>query len=304
MTRTDCRYRYRYAASAITSARARRHGFTLVELLVVIGIIALLISILLPALSKAREAANTTKCLAQLRGLGQAQAIYAANSKGYALPGGFLFVPNQGAGYNAENYATILVNADLVTAPSPASMTADGASDQNPFFCPSGVLDFRGITYSPPNVDKPYPASRTDHLTSSPWRTQSSTTGRIVDTWYGINADWGSAGQLNSGKVPTHFIPSTDATPVYVIPKLGSIPMSSEMVFLFDGSFYNVDHDARRVSARHGGGKKTNLLFYDGHAATFDTADMPGGLNAQQTDMDSKPKLDKYPATKWRIDQK
>src|SRR4051794_21994809 len=59
----------------------KRNGFTLVELLVVIGIIALLISILLPSLSKARESAQRVACLTNLRSVMQMMHMYAADNK-------------------------------------------------------------------------------------------------------------------------------------------------------------------------------------------------------------------------------
>ncbi len=71
----------------------RRSAFTLVELLVVIGIIALLISILLPSLSRAREQGNSLKCLSNLRQLGMAFTMYANDNRDY-FPAAAVWAPS------------------------------------------------------------------------------------------------------------------------------------------------------------------------------------------------------------------
>lgn len=62
----------------------RKTAFTLVELLVVIGIIALLISILLPSLNRARQSAQRIQCMSNMRQVGLAIQMYAGNQKGWA----------------------------------------------------------------------------------------------------------------------------------------------------------------------------------------------------------------------------
>ena len=80
----------------LSSSADPRRGFTLVELLVVIGIIALLISILLPTLGNARERANVIKCASNQRTIGQGLALYAAENRGL-LPAAYMYAsPNGG----------------------------------------------------------------------------------------------------------------------------------------------------------------------------------------------------------------
>jgi prepilin-type N-terminal cleavage/methylation domain-containing protein/prepilin-type processing-associated H-X9-DG protein len=87
----------------------RKNGFTLVELLVVIGIIALLISILLPALSKSRKSSQNIYCQNNLKQIGIATKMYANDNKdyypdGYTLGGAPVRVlPGERAGPNLSS---------------------------------------------------------------------------------------------------------------------------------------------------------------------------------------------------------
>ena len=126
--------------------RRPARGFTLVELLVVIGIIAVLISILLPALSRAREHAKRAQCLSNLRQQGVYLSMYANQNNG-ALPigtAGDLAVMSyflQVGSWNAYTGVGILVPGGIV---SQQLETADGKI----FYCP--VQTNQGTGYNDP----------------------------------------------------------------------------------------------------------------------------------------------------------
>jgi type II secretory pathway pseudopilin PulG len=133
------------------SARIRRTGkkltggFTLVELLVVIDIIELLISILLPALNKARLQAQSTQCLSNLRQLGMAWVAYEQDNQGHMLCYyGYCYMFNTGLYSYTVGVGTILSGA-------PSTHTGnnlDGACSF-PFSTQRHFPNYCGIKQSP-----------------------------------------------------------------------------------------------------------------------------------------------------------
>ena len=99
----------------VDTARSNAEGFTLIELLVVISIIALLISILLPTLRNAREAALTTQCLANMRQISIGTVGYISDYNNYfpakwSWASGLSGVRDNGTSVGAEYVAPWLVH--------------------------------------------------------------------------------------------------------------------------------------------------------------------------------------------------
>jgi prepilin-type N-terminal cleavage/methylation domain-containing protein/prepilin-type processing-associated H-X9-DG protein len=254
----------------------KRVGFTLVELLVVIGIISVLMSIVLAAAAKVRDVANTTRCLANLKQIGCALASYANDHHGCLVPGDYIGVSDGSSQPGGGNWADILVDGDYITAPTgnfdPSKLSVefdDDAERRDTILrCPSGGED---------NAANNLPTSQIDARGSFYFVRGSDTTHEAVYTWYAVNCTPRTQGEQLSGDarrpVPFSFLPDySSGSPSWQINRLSRL--KAHLPLVFDG-VWCFNGDAARINARHGNRRFTNILFADAHCETQLASSLP-----------------------------
>lgn len=264
--------------------RSLKRGFTLVELLVVIGIIALLISILMPSLSRARQSAITLQCLSNVRTIGQALLMYSNDNKGF-YPYGWTFITNAGDGDQRYWPATL---ASYMNGASANPWDSNSNGRMSYFKCPE-VSEGPAFPWTPASHYGAHPiafpfdywGSATINnnarlpLYKASWMAKNGSEKAII--WDAVlmldPADsWGGVAQPVSGHVDGDMLwygsglidaPGAWAPWLNVNDKIGL-----QGVFQDKPANRSDGKDGETFRVRHNGNTACNFLFGDGHAET------------------------------------
>ncbi len=262
--------------SSPVPVRSQR-GFTLVELLVVIGIIAVLVAILLPSLARARESAQTVKCMSNLRQIGIALRLYAGQNKDY-LPPLYTFDSLAGGMLRGGYWATVLRESRFMS-------TSAGTESNNVFLCPNSLNISVQSFWE-------YAATRTSntgYFTMQGTKSDGSQDIRISYAANGMNpGTYSNTGQIWWTGTPKYWcelFPFTPTLKFSAVPnptpnRFSRIKKPTVVPLLFDGLSMH-DMVPSQFQLRHGnqrGAEKDrlcNVVFADGHAASVPGARLP-----------------------------
>jgi prepilin-type N-terminal cleavage/methylation domain-containing protein/prepilin-type processing-associated H-X9-DG protein len=275
----------------------RVRAFTLVELLVVIGIIAVLIAILLPSLQAARRSAMDVQCKSNLRGLGQAAIMYSQRYGNVVLPSMTLFAPLPTGGTLEESWPAMLMSDGLIPRPNPMiAATTEGTADGSSILiCPT-VKDTMayGFGIAMSTLGDGFERRKSN------WLLNDDGTGVVFDYAYAINGSSFAPADIPAGGADNFAIrafPSNAIGVSYlngpnrpcVKPKrMNQILNPADTVLLCDGIAWNLHgtmaNGKSRIAERHGKVSsnnsktsigRTNVLHLDGHVQGYPRAELP-----------------------------
>ncbi|MCS7033666.1 MAG: type II secretion system GspH family protein [Phycisphaerae bacterium] len=242
-----------------------RSAFTLVELLVVIGIIAILVAILLPALGRAREQANRTVCLSNMRDLGTAFRIYATTFND-VCPVGYVAninTANLSARQKQFSYVIHWSNGTQFKATQMGVLVLAGIMKvPKTYYCPSSLFDPQ-FQFNTPQNPWPFDAKGNPPTVAPATHTRTPYNTRPC-------AGWGIAGtspsDLNNGPP---FLDPTPSTPagrnIYAYPKFSMLKNKAMIADLvrFPADVKKTHRDGINVLYGHGGAMWVPLKVFN-----------------------------------------
>jgi prepilin-type N-terminal cleavage/methylation domain-containing protein/prepilin-type processing-associated H-X9-DG protein len=292
----------------------RRNAFTLVELLVVIGIIALLISILLPSLNKARRAANTLKCASNMRQIALAMLTYINDNKGVMMPGNVDTLTTRKIYPDGWGWANELVHQKYINAPNSYIGTPVQTliPTDTAFRCPEGIDPGQGLTGGQ-GVYPTDPKNNAYYIGPAPTTRVDGQQPYATASWYQLNSRAiATSNDTTMMTTSSHISPfmdftagtlDTDLTYGGYHRTISMVRKSAVVVMLVEAADPNWmnqptvptvsgtdSYTLLRIGARHGQktangmNAYTNIAFVDGHVAMFPTRPMAlaGAINLRQ----------------------